>query len=521
MHPCLAINEILSNVFAHLFEHASTTEDDWTEYSQTTITLAALARTCRTFTEPALDHLWEVQVVFAPLVQCMPADLWHIDPATATLKFIREIRDTDWDRFDFYARRVREMGRPYNGAMKPSTIREVDSDALAALAVYRPARLLLPHLQVLQCTPWSKAILPVIHFVAGDSLRSVVLRKNDFLQADNHINALELSSFLLALSYRSTSLTSLSIFFPSFWETRDDGCLQLLSRLPKLRHITISPIFYDDHRDLVEALARLPSLEELFWPNVKLEDLALYTTYGGRFPQLRAFGFYTSEAAFVGPVLSSMQREFSQISVTGLPIYLNAPSQTAQLDLTCLPTHPARLTLTKIHIYMHLHLAPTIVVEGPGVAEVLAPLFALTNVREVTLELHELIALTDAWFADAANAWPALEDLTLVTHSSLYPAATLAGLAHLARRCVQLGHVAMWLDARVVPAHEYTKSGCQSLSLDASPIADPLAVVLALCAMFPELDGVVGGERTWTCYPDAEMLEYDRGWMQVEQYILE
>ena len=39
-------------------------------------TLQAVARTCRTFLEPALDCVWYEQVGLGHLVQCLPEDLW-------------------------------------------------------------------------------------------------------------------------------------------------------------------------------------------------------------------------------------------------------------------------------------------------------------------------------------------------------------------------------------------------------------------------------------------------------------
>ena len=39
-------------------------------------TLQAVARTCHTLLEPALDYLWYDQIGLGHLVQCLPEDLW-------------------------------------------------------------------------------------------------------------------------------------------------------------------------------------------------------------------------------------------------------------------------------------------------------------------------------------------------------------------------------------------------------------------------------------------------------------
>jgi hypothetical protein len=44
-------------------------------------TLNALARTCRLFHESAMNHLWYELHSLAPLIMCMPEDLWRIVPA--------------------------------------------------------------------------------------------------------------------------------------------------------------------------------------------------------------------------------------------------------------------------------------------------------------------------------------------------------------------------------------------------------------------------------------------------------
>jgi F-box-like len=61
MHRSLSIHEVLLSVFSICDLE----------------TLKALARTCRTFHEPALDVLWEHQDDFLTLLKTMPSDLWE------------------------------------------------------------------------------------------------------------------------------------------------------------------------------------------------------------------------------------------------------------------------------------------------------------------------------------------------------------------------------------------------------------------------------------------------------------
>ena len=47
-------------------------------------TLCSLARTCRSLERYALDALWYRQHSLAPLVKCLPDDLWVLDDAQAS-----------------------------------------------------------------------------------------------------------------------------------------------------------------------------------------------------------------------------------------------------------------------------------------------------------------------------------------------------------------------------------------------------------------------------------------------------
>jgi hypothetical protein len=61
MHRCLNIEEIVLIIFS------LTARRD----------LAALAATCKTFRNPALETLWSELDDFAPLARCLPADMWN------------------------------------------------------------------------------------------------------------------------------------------------------------------------------------------------------------------------------------------------------------------------------------------------------------------------------------------------------------------------------------------------------------------------------------------------------------
>ena len=79
MHPCLNVDEIL-----RLLARALVSSD-------AKAAAVALACCCKTFEEPVLDVLWEMQNQLIPLLECFPQDAWEekdgrfVSPSTALI----------------------------------------------------------------------------------------------------------------------------------------------------------------------------------------------------------------------------------------------------------------------------------------------------------------------------------------------------------------------------------------------------------------------------------------------------
>lgn len=72
MHRALYVEEILRQIFAYFLPQPvlSLSESLGEHFSRRDV--IALARTCETFKEPALDILWEELPNLTPLVRCLP-----------------------------------------------------------------------------------------------------------------------------------------------------------------------------------------------------------------------------------------------------------------------------------------------------------------------------------------------------------------------------------------------------------------------------------------------------------------
>ncbi|KAJ7647915.1 hypothetical protein FB45DRAFT_860946 [Roridomyces roridus] len=101
MHRCFEIPELVDEIVSHIPHFL----DKYEPF------LAVLARTARLFHDSALNRLWRSQHSLHPLLLCMPPDLVQEEflNGKRSLKFLRPIQSSDWERPHHYARRVRSF----------------------------------------------------------------------------------------------------------------------------------------------------------------------------------------------------------------------------------------------------------------------------------------------------------------------------------------------------------------------------------------------------------------------------
>lgn len=77
MHRCLRVVDIFYYILEFVILELWDDEDPWKGYNDYWVgnpTLAALARTCRGFHDPALNVLWRNQLTLGPLIKTLPPD---------------------------------------------------------------------------------------------------------------------------------------------------------------------------------------------------------------------------------------------------------------------------------------------------------------------------------------------------------------------------------------------------------------------------------------------------------------
>jgi hypothetical protein len=77
MHVCLRVDEILRLLARELVA------------SDANATAVALACSCKSFEDPALDALWETQYQLLPLLKSLPGDVWNEDGYTVSVPTTR------------------------------------------------------------------------------------------------------------------------------------------------------------------------------------------------------------------------------------------------------------------------------------------------------------------------------------------------------------------------------------------------------------------------------------------------
>ncbi|KAH9932319.1 uncharacterized protein B0H18DRAFT_1115985 [Fomitopsis serialis] len=484
-------------------------------------TVASLARTCRDFCSPALDVLWRSQVGLANIVKCMPPDLWEIreDGGRSShpmlmFMFRRPMCASDWDRFNVYAPRIRELTLYL--CDRGNT--RLPGNVYATLNMHAPSLPLFPSLRNWRCYDIPHATVVPDHWLfLGSSLAELVLEW-DVLD--------ERAAFLMAcLPFICPKLRTLRI------RVRRGFASYLIwlqptpfSSLKELRTFEIRSMVDIPVDTLMAELQSLP------W----LSDLTL-----NRYPgPLWASPAATIEAPPSFRALTSLQLAgdpgnscMSVLATSYFPaleeLYIKAAAF-GPLDhiFRTIHDHCSHTSLHTLHVTDGVKLRE----DTPDFEPLAHPahfryLHAFRGLEEVWIETLHGILLTDDDLRDMALAWPRLRALRLLPSENLLPgpptfepAGTLAGLAHFALHCPDLGSLAIAIDTSeahkmdilsAFPALLERVSALTHLLLgQCEPMGKPEAIATSLAIIFPNLEEVLGS------YPDPFLSDV---WEEVDR----
>ncbi|KAJ6491978.1 hypothetical protein C8R45DRAFT_900967 [Mycena sanguinolenta] len=502
MHHCLSILELVDNICEHLQG-----VDDGLG------TLAALARTCRSFHDPALNYLWADQHNgLVNLIRCMPPDLLKNEGLSPRL--LRPILVSDWERPRIYMRRIRSISAL--AWDKP------ESDFFGALLASLPGDVasLFPKLMSLLWGEvwWSSG--PDVSFWA----RSL------------------LSPRLASLSISTLSKETLLSF------------INIPTTCPTLKNLKLScqshPFDADIRSAFSSCLRNLYSLESVdaeIPDMVTLEHLSRLDTLTSLTAGLSDDLLFTGTSLpFI--VLKRLNIKYDVERVTD---FVQRCSGTPLKDIVIrLNTCPSTARMARLHSALrdgcsHSSLSSlTIEIDEDYALEPesdamtihsLRLLFCFTNVTSVSITSLGF-DMDDRGMKELARAWPQLTELRLKFagpdgDTELHPRFSLHSLRILAQHCRALTELKFTLDATAIPESDpdvIPQLALRGFDVGRSPITSPITstplhVAQFISALFPNLARITtictDGNYGLQFELQDEDFAHHRLWMEVSAQI--
>ena len=487
MHRCLETQELIVSIFSEVADLG-----DESGYAS----LAALARTCQAFKNPALDALWRTQDGLRPLVNLFPAkgegdqevclQLLMLHCLSLKLSKPPQISMSEWFRIVPYASRVKVFmldGDP-EGALP---------HVWHALAMSRPdsTSFLFPNLQHLS---W-----------VGDETRTSFIR----LVLPPTLIRLELVVWLASEEVTSSTgsiLRSLGHFCSSLQEfsLRGDhdipwrlSFMNALSQWVNLRRLTL------DRPPSPAAFGYMNRLEYLHISSNSEEPEKLNTPVV--LPTLRELKFEGNQLNWVTSFLSSIQSschlETVDIEVNLYEEPVLHPWTKLLKVLGCCNSH----TLTSLSVtiadsdyvypgqdHHHQKCYPN--------QEAISPLLALSNLIHLKLRPYLGFDIDDEVLRQMSLAFPHLRSLELGRLTLPWTVSsriTLVGLIPLIVNCPQLHHLGIIIDATTIPdtciPTSIPNTILKTLEVGRSRISSPVDVAAFLMDLFPNVTRIVHG----------------------------
>ncbi|KAJ7209205.1 hypothetical protein GGX14DRAFT_566392 [Mycena pura] len=469
MDKTLHILEIQNTIFSHL------DPGDFIGPAALTLkSLAALARTCKSFQRPALEALWRLQTDLVPAVQLFPDDVWDVGSYVGKksfLKFRRPLVPTDWERPLVYWKLI-----------KAFRIFEFDEwmispDVCETLRNSCPTPLLFPNVREVS---WfeSASLLPLFSMLLSPRLKSVGLLPGGS------------SEFLSILSTLGEYSDLTHVDLRGQWYGLPPDVLESISAfILKLRRLE-SLRLPEANGAIIMHLARLPYLKSLVVDAaVRFSPAILRNSSDTRFPSLRTLNLWAVSLDHSVAIVEAV----AEPALTSLNLVFNAGTPDAQA-ITRLYT---AITSNRDHSalrYLRLEDGRTSIIGAPSPdqcivpTETLAILFAFTNLTTIILKPFHGLELDDETMLRIARTWRRVEELRLAGPARV----TLAGIHSLARHCPDLRVLETFLDASSVPVLDeiHPQTRLTVLVPNDSPISSPAAVATFLSSVFPGLQDI-------------------------------
>ncbi|KAG6371869.1 hypothetical protein JVT61DRAFT_8866 [Boletus reticuloceps] len=461
-------------------------------------TLAALARTCRAFTCPALDLLWRRLHSLEPLLWCFTSR----EAIFSTRQPLRPPSPADWVVIRHYACRIQYL-----------EVHDVLALSSFFLGCVPFDTNLFPNLKVLKWNTRSHIIPIDIKFMYPLLGPNLVV-----LDITTHKDDTTLPSLLKALPSRCPAVTTARF---GLMRRENLALMDIFTRaicsFKNLKSLIIDA--FVDNR-VLQDVTRSTQLQELclglqlYQPEnqppseISLCNLRRLVLLVPELDQLNEL-LRPGHQSFCGIMLRLLRVEFATL-IGSLFVGLAMYSRKSTLNVL-------HLRSTRPHFdLLNIEQLPFILS-----FDTFRPLTCHTNLRELIIKLANPISLNDAELVDLVRNWPLLQVLELCYFFPLPIRArrtTFNGLLSLVPVCPELRHVGLTLDGTEIP--DGAPVGLVSKTITAlrfynTPIYKRTRQVAKfLLTHFPSVTSVTGP-------PGAiQMDSHGRAWAQVEAYMV-
>ncbi|OAX35776.1 hypothetical protein K503DRAFT_802543 [Rhizopogon vinicolor AM-OR11-026] len=524
MHICLLPTETLLEIFATINDSRLDSR----------VTIAALARTCQKFKEPALNILWKNTTGFKPLLSCLRPNAKLVKPY-ARVNSAKKRRVTlstplsleEWNIVGQYARRIRSL-------TITSSINDIDERVVQALISTPTSAPLFLNLHRLEWWDDQERFLPLLRSLLVPTIRSMKLGSAPSLDAFSchpWTPSFVKSALLASLGTRCPSIREL---FCAYSDDSQAIC-EFVCGWQELLHLRMGVL----NAQSLDHLASLPSLKSLHF---RINDF-------GEAPHGNPTPTFTSQLTEVSITASAAiftwcLRNVRFLSCQSVALHIDSDTEllsdsddsmdtAASLPLNipglmdsfseCFSSAVEHITIgfgnSSGGRYEH-DTRP--IVFGFDAVVSLLPFSRLTR-----LDLNQFCtsAISDATLKLMTQSWPRLEEIRFgsTTRRPKIPSLTFIGLVHLIQHCRQLRDIEMSFCAcsidincepfsRTIPNEKIT-----SIFVGISPIINPIAVAGQLHALMPNLT-TVNVARMLSFPPPFGL--YKDGWSRVDEFLV-
>ncbi|KAN0090698.1 hypothetical protein V8E55_004264 [Tylopilus felleus] len=416
MHHALHVQEILLSIFGHWYPPEATHNlPEWRRY---TTDLAALARTCKTFKEPALDLLWSELVDLSPLARCVPKACQSsgtvrisfcrsgpiarmlIPPSPQRYSFSRPINEVEWNTLRSYTRRVwfiHAFSTDY-GLLDDDSIR----------AVFNPpsSKPLFPNLRSLYWRDVTR--FPVKH-VAVPLLTSLTLHVH-FYPGGGCLSR----HFLDSAADLSPNIKQFRIYM-SRPHPLDETISRHICRWTDLEVVDCPNVALN-----AEAVTRLSSMSTLtrlaFTLSAELTDHISDLRSTLVFSNLDHMGISSGSLDTVGELLPRIQLPVVHslvIKVGSTPSEDTVQGFAMIFQNTCPSDTLTNLELLDTGDQIRSHVNPNHLAHHTLSLRVVQPWTAFSNLLRIHINLKWTVILTDDDLIDLVSATPCIESLVI------------------------------------------------------------------------------------------------------------